>query len=244
MVNTDLQFIEGWAKANDLFPNARKTQAIIFCRDGTVTPNTNIKFCSEFIPLSDHVTNLGLQMDRNLQWKNQVNDVTRKVFGTLHTFRRFSPVLNTQIRMKLVQSVLLPFFTYCDVVYHPGLSVSLKQQLDRCFKAAVRFVYGLRRLDSTAGLRNTILGHDLQTNYRNRICCFMRHGYYRMLPRYLLQHLQQGTQERTRSFVIPRHTTSQRKSVLITGALTWNELPLHIKQQPTITSFKTAIKMQ
>lgn len=181
-------------------------------------------------------------MDRNLRWLTQVNGITKKVFGTLHTFRRFSPVLTTQTRKKLVQAVVMPFFTYCDVVYHPGLSVAHKEQLNRCFKAAVRFVYRLRRRESTEEVRNTILGHDLATNYRNRICSFMRQGYAKDLPDYLLQHLQRGTQERTRCFTIPAHTTSQRKSILIAGALSWNGVPLQIKLEPTINSFKAAVK--
>lgn len=243
IINEDLKHIERWAGENKLFPNPKKTQAIIFAKENsTVVPTTGIIFCGAEIAILDTVTNLGLRMDRCLKWTPQVNDITSKVFCTLRTFKRFAPVLSLHTKQKLVQSVILPFFTYCDVVYYPGLSAALKDQLDRCFKASVRFVHNIKRRESTAGVINTIIGHDLTTNYHERICCFMRQGFTGSLPSYLQQHLRRGRLERSRAFVVPRHSTSMRKSVLIAGTIVWNQLPLSVKQQPSITSFRAALR--
>lgn len=241
-INEDLEAINNWASINRLSPNPKKTQAIIFSKAGTVTPTTAITFCGEIVPLSTNVTNLGLQLDNNLSWTHQVNDVVRKTYNILRTFRRFAPVLSLPTRKKLVQAVIVPVFTYADVVYYPGLAASLKEQLHRCYKSAVRFVFNLRRRDSTAAVRNSILGHDLPFNYQLRICAFMRQAYYNEQPEYILQHLQRGQLERTRCFIIPRHTTSSGKSLLVYGATCWNGLSLELKQKPTISSFKTAMK--
>lgn len=238
VINQDLRSIEAWTQRNMLTPNPKKTQAIVFCKNGNVAPQNNIVFCGEHIQLSDSFTNLGLTMDKNLSWKNQVNDVVRKVYGTLRTFRRFQSVLSVSTRKKLVQAVIVPLYTYCDVVYYTGLSVALKQQLHQSFKAAVRFVYSLRRRDTTAEVRHTILGRDLLKNCRLRVCCFLRRGHHRELPPYLLQHLQPGINAGTRTFVLPHHTTCSGKSILIGGASAWNQLPLALRQQPTLTAFK------
>lgn len=240
-LNADLDAVERWTAANNLFPNPKKTQAIIFCKQGTIAPQSRISFCGEFIPLSLEVTNLGLKMDNNMKWTSQVNDITRKVFGTIKVFRRFAPVLTTSTRRKLMQAVIVPYFTYCDTVYYPGLSAQLKEQLHRCFKAGVRFVFNLRRRDSTAAVRSTILGRELNQHYQFRINCFIRGGFYETHPGYILEHLQKSHAERTRSFQIPRNTTSSRKSILFSGALSWNALPLEIKSKPTISSFKQAL---
>lgn len=194
-INTDLLAIERWATENHLFPNPKKTQAIVFCKSGTIALESDIRFCGEAITLSDRVTNLGLVMDSNLKWNYQINDVTRKVYGTLRTFRRFRGVLPAQTRTKLVQTVVMPFFLYCDVVFYPGLSAALRMQLHRCFKSAVRFIYGLRRRDTTQGLRHTILGCDLPAYYHHRICCFMYNAYCGILPDYIEQHTARGRNE-------------------------------------------------
>lgn len=240
-INQDLLAIERWATENRLFPNPKKTQAIVFCRDGAIIPQNDIRFCDETITLSNKVTNLGLIMDSNLKWTDQINEVTKKIYNTLRTFRRFRGVLSRQIRMKLVQAVVMPFFAYCDVVYYPGLSTALKAQLHRCFKSSVRFVYGIRGRDTTREVRHTILGCDLPENYHRRICCFMYGAYHGSLPEYITQYTPKGRNERARSFVLPHHTTSSRKSVLIFGASTWNALPLATRQQRTLTSLKAAL---
>ncbi|KXJ62324.1 hypothetical protein RP20_CCG022458 [Aedes albopictus] len=240
-INSDLETIQHWARQNSLFPNPKKTQAIIFCKEGAVVPTTSIVFCGERINPAGNVVNLGIRMDCNLKWNGHINDVTAKVFGTLRTLRRFAPVLSVQTKLKLVRAVILPFFTYCDVIYYPGLSAALRDQLNRCFKASVRFVYSLRRRETTAAVRNFILGHDLEANYSHRISIFMRQGYASNFPPYLQQHLIKGRQERARSFVIPHHTTSKRKSIMIAGAINWNQLPLATRQLPTINAFKSAL---
>ncbi|XP_065089086.1 uncharacterized protein LOC135710442 [Ochlerotatus camptorhynchus] len=240
-INQDLLAIERWATENRLFPNPKKTQAIVFCRDGAIIPQNDIRFCDETITLSNKVTNLGPIIDSNLKWTDQINEVTKKIYNTLRTFRRFLGMLSRQIRMKLVQAVVMPFFAYCDVVYYPGLSTALKAQLHRCFKSSVKFVYEIRGRDTTREVRHTILGCDLPENYHRRICCFMYGAYHRSLPEYIRQYTPEGRNKRARSFVPPHHTTSSRKSVLIFGASTWNALPLATRQQRTLTSLKAAL---
>lgn len=241
-INEDLIAISRWAKQNSLHPNPKKTQSIIFTKTGSIVPQADIVFDGVVITPSNKVTNLGVQLDNNLTWSHQVNSVVQKVYNTLRTFRRFAAVLATPTRHKLVQGVIVPIFTYCDIVYYHGLSAALKLQLHRCFKSAVRFVYNLRRRDSTIPVRNNILGHDLPTNYYIRTCCFMKQAYDSNLPAYLQNHFTRGQQERTRSFIIPRHTTSSGKSLLVAGTSHWNNLPPDVKQKPSSTTFKSAVK--
>lgn len=240
-INEDLGSIVEWAKRNRLSPNPKKTQAIVFSRNGSVTPRQDIIFNGMVIPLSNHVTNLGLHMDSKLSWTHQVNDIMMKVYNTLRTFRKFATVLTLPTRLKLVQAVVMPFFTYADIVYYPGLSAALREQLHRCFKSTVRFVHNLRRRDTTVAVRHSILGHDLPTNYRLRVCCFMKQAYERSLPGYLMQHIQHGRQERTAGLIVPRHTTSSGKSVLVNGAICWNGLPTTVKQERRLMVFKRAV---
>lgn len=62
IINEDLKHIERWAGENKLFPNPKKTQAIIFAKENsTVVPTTGIIFCGAEIAILDTVTNLGLR---------------------------------------------------------------------------------------------------------------------------------------------------------------------------------------
>lgn len=117
IINEDLNAIAQWAKQNRLYPNPKKTQMIVFSKTGTVRPQTDVVFDGEVIPPSNRVVNLGLHLDNNLTWSHQVNTVVQKVYNTLETFRRFAAVLSMPTRHKLMQAVVLPIFTYCDIVY-------------------------------------------------------------------------------------------------------------------------------
>lgn len=100
-INEDLAAIAEWAAQNGLSPNPKKTQTIIFSKNGSVTPQQDIIFGDTVIPLCNHVTNLGLHMDNKLSWVHQVNDVTMKVYNTLRVVRRFGTMLSLPIRLKL-----------------------------------------------------------------------------------------------------------------------------------------------
>lgn len=241
-INGDLMSIENWADENGLFPNPKKTKAIIFCKEGSVVPNNAIQFCGETIALSTKVVDLGLWLDANLKWKEQVNSVTMKAYNTLRTFRRFGSVLSLPVRLKLVQAVIVPMFTYCDIVYYPGLSAVLKEQLHRCFKSSIRFVFKMNRYDTTVPVRNAILGHDLPDNYHRRICHFLYQAWHKRLPEYILERLQRGQMERSRMYVVPPHTQTRRKSVLIYGISCWNRLPADVKATASFESFKQSLR--
>lgn len=244
MINQDLATIEQWSNANGLSPNPKKTQAIIFSKSRIEPdPMNSVTFCGETIQFSPKVVNLGLIMDSSLKWDEHVNDTVAKVFNVLRTFRRFGPVLETEVRLKLVQSVIMPIFTYCDIVYFPGLSAAQKERLHRCFKASLRFVYNLSRRTSTVPVRNTVVGQDLPDNYHHRICCFFRQVWFNTVPEYIQQHLPRSQMDRTRNFAMPVNTTTSRKSLLNYGVAVWNRLPIDIKMKPSVSTFKSALRV-
>lgn len=117
-INMDLEAITHWATENRLHPNPKKTQAIVFSRSGRVVPQSDIVFKGEVVPVAEKVTNLGLEMDSAMSWTHQVNSVVQKAYNTLRTFRRFSGVLTGATKRKLVQAVIVPIFTYGDIVYY------------------------------------------------------------------------------------------------------------------------------
>lgn len=202
----------------------------------------NVSFCDETIQFSHKVVNLGLSMDSGLKWTEQVNGTASKVFNVLRTFRRFGPVLRTEVRLKLVQSVIMPIFTYCDSVYFPGLSAAQKETLHKCYKASLRFVYNMRSRTTTVPVRTAIVGQDLPDNYHHRICCFMRQVWFNTVPEYLQQHLPRSQMDRTRNFTMPTNTTTARKSLLNYGVAVWNALPVDIKTKPSVSTFKSALR--
>jgi Reverse transcriptase (RNA-dependent DNA polymerase) len=80
-INRDLEVITQWATDNGLQLNARKTKAIIICRDqGRLPANLPlIRLNGESVEFSSKVNNLGLTMDIRFSWLPQAKEVRRKV---------------------------------------------------------------------------------------------------------------------------------------------------------------------
>jgi hypothetical protein len=70
------------------------------------------------VPYSASVKNLGLtmEMDNRFSWRDQVNCVRRNVGFVLSRLWQFFDVTPVMTRKKLVQSLVIPHFLYCDVI--------------------------------------------------------------------------------------------------------------------------------
>jgi ABC-type uncharacterized transport system substrate-binding protein len=65
----------------------------------------------------DVVRNLGVLFDQTLSGKDQVNHVVKQVFLKLGQLHYFSYLLSPSIKIKLVESIVLPIFDYADSVF-------------------------------------------------------------------------------------------------------------------------------
>ena len=84
-----------------------------------------------------------MTLHTNLEWKPEINIVSRKVHFTLHQLREICSTLSSLTKLTLVSSLILPHLDYGCVIFH-DLPVNLVTKLKRLYNCALRFVYGLR----------------------------------------------------------------------------------------------------
>jgi hypothetical protein len=106
-----------WSIDNGLVLNGSKTQAIIFSRNvGTVgrfpSPLPELTLGCEAIVYSACFKNLDIFMDDRCPWKNNVS----------HACKNVKFVHPVETRMWLVQSLAIPIFLYCDVMFSQSSS--------------------------------------------------------------------------------------------------------------------------
>jgi hypothetical protein len=68
------------------------------------------------IAFHQKVKNLGLIMNSKLTWDDQKSKICRNVFFTLERLLLMSQFTPIQTRQKLVTSLIVPQFLYCDVI--------------------------------------------------------------------------------------------------------------------------------
>lgn len=71
------------------------------------------------IPFQQKVKNLVVIFDNTLTWKYHINYISQRVYCVLRRLWRHAYLTPLRTRMKLFSSLILPFFTYCDVVFNP-----------------------------------------------------------------------------------------------------------------------------
>lgn len=89
------------------------------------------------------VLNLGLRINRNLTWIEQVNHVHNKVFQCLYQFKKLCFDPPTFIRKNLVLSLIMPYFDYAISAYC-DLNNELTNKLQKAQNACIRYIFKLR----------------------------------------------------------------------------------------------------
>jgi hypothetical protein len=107
-----------------------------------------VKIGDTIIPFSYKVKNLGVIMNCNLTWNDQISSVVSSVNGALSRLwctAHFTPV---ETRRKLVVALLLPKFQYCDILYSQS---SVGYRDNKCYNSCARYVYNIRTSESISG---------------------------------------------------------------------------------------------
>ena len=84
------------------------------------------------IPYSTSVTNFGVILTPTLNWSAQVMKLSKSVHYTLHSLRLKSRLLSYELRKLRVNSLIIPFFDYCCLVYD-SLDITLMDKIERIF---------------------------------------------------------------------------------------------------------------
>jgi hypothetical protein len=229
-INEDLDSIWRWSQENYLSINPAKSQAMLInSRSLTTAGAPTIHMGNNTIYYCEKVKNLGLIMNQHLSWEDHVARTCSSVFYTLRRLWPMAHFTPTETRRRLVVSLIVPQFLYCDVIFAKS-SARLRERLKITFNACARYIYGISRFQHISEYTNKILGMPLDIYYDWRICCMMHRLIEGRGPEYLSDLLQFGRSTRLRILITPAHRSSARaSSFFVQGAILWNGLPVSVR---------------
>ena len=72
---------------------------------------------------------LGVILDKNLSWKPQIENVKSKILRIFYVLRRTRPFIdrNTVVPMILYNTMIQPYFDYCNVIWLNPISAQVKK---------------------------------------------------------------------------------------------------------------------
>ncbi|KAK3928239.1 RNA-directed DNA polymerase from mobile element jockey [Frankliniella fusca] len=197
------------------------------------------------VPYLECVNNLGLMIDSSLNWEKSATVTYKKSIAALHGLRRHKNMLPTEVRKRLVESLILPIIDYgCTVTF--GMVVKCSDMLQRIQNACARFVFSLPRdcHISKYLIKLNWLSVKQRRNFYS-VCLLKKILYYKC-PTYLFEKFtfvaticERARRDDKPQLRLQQHLTDKERGAFwIAAVVLWNQLPASVLNCKSIDSFK------
>lgn len=240
-LNHDLSKVYRWSQVNLLALNADKTKGLLISRSAEIVPEPDIFINNDRINFVERAVNLGMIFSNDFDWSTQINSQCGKIYAALKQLSLTTRHFEITTKIRLFKSLILPHFTYGCFIYSNATNLALGR-LRVALNACVRYVYSLSRYSRVSHLQKTLIGCPFENFYKYQTCCIIFKIVSTGKPEYLASSLNPLRNTRTRSFIIPRHSSAYyNKSIFAGGIAAWNQLPASVKTSSTFVAFKRSL---
>ena len=221
----------------------------------------SVKEGNNTIPLnlSSQIKILGVIIDEDLTWKQQIGQVRKRTANIVRNLARTADSLPRESRRMLYDSLVAPHFSYADIVWD-GCLQAQKQQLQRTHNFAARTITGAKKFSSATESLKTLGMVPLAQKREIHQAVFAHkliHGHGPGQLCEVFAHVKNGTKRpdgtiagRLRSTnkmtIGPnQHRTSKyEKSTVYRTIKTWNRISLETKMIENPSSFKKTVQRE
>ena len=247
-LNAELSNVAKWFQANKLTLNTKKTKFMLFGTPKRLKPTTPLNIMIDNTPIEqvDSFKYLGVVLDSVLSFSNHIDYISRKLSSRIAMLGRSSKFLSKHLLLILYKSLALPYIDYCDIVWD-SCSCQLKNKLQVLQNRALRIINKTNRYTPVTELHNLTKMLTLQQRRNFHTHVFMYKATHDSLPSYMISNFRKASEVhsyRTRAalsdslFVYPSKLTVGKGRMSHRGAISWNSLPVEIRNAPTLSLFK------
>ena len=236
---------------NGLLVNASKTQVIFIGSRQNISKvpeNIKIRFDESDITPSKCVKNLGVYLDSYMTFNAHIDETYKKTMGILMYLNRIKYKLTPEMRSSVVQSLALSHINYCIKIWGTAGITQIKR-MQKLQNFAAKIVEGnSRKYDHATPIINNLQWLKVKQKFIFEVCTFIYKILNDHLPRGLLALATVGdvglVQTRQQhNLVIPRTSTvTGERNLAVKGPKLWNDLPLTIKNAPSLYTFKRNLR--
>ena len=247
-INEDLNKLKSWLQTNRLSLNVVKSEFMMIGsrqRLAQLTSDPKLYIGDTKLKRVENTVSLGVTIDENLNWKDHVAKVCKKVSSGLGALRRVRDVVPSESLNFVYKALVQSHFDYCSSVWDTcdkGLRLRLQRLQNRAARIITRSGYDVRSID----LLRALEWQPLEDRWRNQKVVTMFKVKNDLVPRYLIDHfvpVNECHDYETRgcdvNFKVPKPRTNfLKRSFAYSGVVSWNLLPLETKEAKTISSFR------
>ena len=247
-VNNELEKLDIWFRVNKLSLNVNKTNVIMFTNKKQLRPTVNIVLNGKNIEQVSHTKFLGVIIDENLTWREQIKTVETKVSKSIGVLYKTKDVLDIQALRTLYQSLVEPYMSYCCEIWG-NTYPSRVRKLSLLQKKAIRIIYSQDYHGHTSvffhcsrilKLQDLITHRTMVMLYKANNLCLEGRVQAFFEPTAAVH--KYDTRQSKLFYVKKANTTHRLLSITVRGIHVWNGLESNIKQLPSIQQFKKSLK--
>ena len=248
-LQNDIHVIENWCLQNCMKLNAKKCKSMIIgskqrlCLTGN---SLDINISNEQIENVDCEKLLGLYIDKNLNWNQQIDKMSITISNRINLLQKIRKYLPMHIRIIYFNAYILPLFDYCCNIWGSCCESGINK-LNKLLKKSARVIVEADIMTSSSLLFKSLhwLNVEKRIQYQKAILVFK--SVNGMVPNYLEEnfHFTNNQNYNLRSadeklLNLPKPKTNfLKKTFTYSGSQIWNSLPNEIKMSNTLVSFKT-----
>lgn len=228
-INLTLNLILEWTSDNHLSVNPLKTKAIMFGPSNRFYLDMNISMGNTVIEFVDHHRCLGVVLDSKLSFKNHIDALSGRIWGSLRKMYSSNIFLPFKVKRRMAHALLMSQVIY-GLEVTSGTTGTILTRLKYIVNAIVRFVYNVRRRDHISGHVKRFLGFSFENfvKYRNLLL------FHRIVksgrPLAICDAFSFSRSVRNPQILIDRIQMSMyEKSYLVRIARCWNRLPYELR---------------
>ena len=241
-----MEKIDNWMNCFFLKLNQSKTQIIVFgpkhIRSKILINGVFIENDATCLRFRSVVKNLGVFLDSDMSYGDQVNSVVSKSFLCIKNIARIRTFLTSKEKCTLLTALVLSKLDYCNSLYY-GINSFLLNKLQVVQNSAARLVFNKRKFDHSSGLLFQLHWLPVKDRIVYKIDLLIHKALYQISPDDIQDMI---TLHSTRTFKLKgdyRSSSSHGdRAFLVYAVHIWNQLPLYIKTETSTDMFKQNLK--
>lgn len=247
----DLTNLSSWFDMNDLIVNTKKTKTMVF---GSAKRLSNTSSSTSNCPLSLKQSNLektpsmkylGVTLDPSLNWNDHIDNLCSKISKRLGLLSRLRKFIDTKTSKMIFNTLVLPLFEYCDVVWS-NADVTKLERLYRLQKRGARLILKKKIRDERSEVLFSKLNWvPIAERWKFNKCLMVYKCINRLLPEYLRRifiinsEIHNYNTRAKNNIHIPRiNSKSGHRSFAFSAAMLYNSLPDSVKNSETSKKFR------
>ena len=239
-----------WFHTNKLSVNIDKTNYMVFrSRNNRNCFNFTVDIDGKELQKIDAVKFLGVWFDKDLNWKQHILYISKKLSKILGIFKKVKQKFGTNVLIQLYYALVYPYFLYCYTTWAITYSTAL-DKIVKLQKKILRVITFSSYNAHTYALfyKFNILKFSMLDMYLTGLLMFKVKAY--LVPPIIrnlfteVSYIDDHNTRQSQDFYTHKFRTNLGKfSIISHGPTIWNSLPTYIQKATTIHMFKKRLKL-